>query len=198
MKTLILSDYDIISEYIKDALSELNVHTSDKFSWHTGKFYTKELLLVEEYNRKELPALLDLLLIDKPIKNIISIGLGNSLGTHLKEGDILINDYPSGSCQELVDRFLNDSTDEFGERPLRIFVGNIFDDTQEHEFTDDLACRDFTNGELFSTLKAKGLSTLAIRIILGEQDQVSLDTETINNVLPRLLLLLKQTVEQVS
>lgn len=197
MKTLILSDYDLVSEYIKDALSELQPYTHEKFTWYTGKFYTKELYLVEKYDKEDLDTLLDILLTDEPINNVISIGLGISLTTDLKEGDILINDYPTGSCQSLVDRFLNCKTEEDGDKPLRIFAGTIFDQSAGDNLSA-LACVDILDGELFSTIKAKGLSTLAIRIIAGEENKVNLDNEKINNVLPKLLLLLKQTIEQVS
>ena len=61
-----------------------------------------------------------------------------------------------------------------------------------------LTCIDSTSEDLFATLQAKGLFTLAIRIITSEGDKSQLDSETINSVLPKLLLLLKQTVEQVS
>jgi len=198
MKTLILSDYHVVSEYIKDALSELQPFSMDKYSWFKGKFYTKELYLVDNCNKNDLSTLLEFLLADGPIKNVISIGLGQPLTLHLKQGDLLINDYPNGSCQLLVDRFLNYTPDDEEELPLRIFAGTILGETSENQELSGLACLDPQCGEMFATIKNKGLSTLAIRLIGGEDNQHSLDQDVINSVMPKLLLLLKKTVEQVS
>lgn len=197
MKTLVLSDYDVFSQFIKEALSELQPYSTDDHSWYKGKFYTKELYLAEKYENVNFSTLLDKLITDGSIKNVISIGLGIGLTPNLKQGDILINDYPSGSCQELMDRFLNFHLDG-EEKPLRIFVGNIFNESPKEETLPGLACLDSSPEELFNTCKAKGLSTLAVRIITGEENKEQLDGDTINNVIPKLLLLLKQTIEKVN
>ncbi|KJS84706.1 MAG: hypothetical protein JM58_10310 [Peptococcaceae bacterium BICA1-8] len=195
MKTLIISNYKVISEYIKDALSELQPHLSDKHSWHKGKFYTKELYLVENYDENSINDLLDILIADGPIKNIISIGLASSLVEHLRHGDILVNDFPSGSCQVLVDRFLNqDIADD--EIPLRIFAGNIYNEPVSDENIAGLACLDLSSGQLFLTAKNKGLSTLAIRIINAEKHYEGVDTEVTSNIVQSLLFLLKKAIER--
>ncbi|KJS19173.1 MAG: hypothetical protein VR72_19315 [Clostridiaceae bacterium BRH_c20a] len=193
MKTLIISNYNVISEYIKDALSELQLHPSDKYSWYKGKFYTKELYLVENYDENSINDLLDIMIADGPIKNIISIGLASSLVEHLRQGDILINDYPSGSCQVLVDRFLNQAVAD-DELPLRIFAGNIYNEPVNDENIVGLACLDLSSSQLFLTAKNKGLSSLAIRIINSEKHNEELDTEVTSNIVQSLLFLLKKVV----
>jgi len=195
MKTLIISNYSVISEYIKDALSELKPCSIDNNSWYKGKFYTKELYLVENYDDDSINDLLDRLIANGPIKNIISIGLGSSLVEHLRQGDILINDFPNGSCQELVDRFLNQAVAD-DEIPLRIFAGNIYNEPVNDENIADLACLDLSSAQLFLTAKNKGLSTLAIRIINSEKHNEGLDTEVTSNIVQSLLFLLKKAIER--
>ena len=188
-----------MSQYIKEALSDLQPYTINDYSWFKGKFYTKELYLVEKYDCKELNTLLDLLITDGSISNVISIGLADSLNINLKPSDILINDYPSGSCQKLMDRFLNcNQFDEAEEMPLRIFAGTIVNEISDEQIPAGLTCIDRSSEELLSALQKKGLFTLAIRIIAGEDNSSELENEIKNNVIPKLLLLLKQTVEQVS
>lgn len=198
MKTLILSNYDLVSHYIKEALSELQPYTINNCSWFKGKFYTKELYLADSFDSKDIGSLLDFLIVDGPISNVISVGLAESSHADLKQGDILINDYPTGSCQKLMDRFLNNGSDEFEDKPLRIFAGTIIGEKNREQTLPGLTCIDSSSEDLFATLQAKGLFTLAIRIITAEGNNSQLDSETINSILPKLLLLLKQTVEQVS
>ena len=123
MKTLILSNYDLVSQYIKEALSELQPYTINNCSWFKGKFYTKELFLADSFDTKDISSLLDFLIIDGPISNVISVGLAESLHTDLKQGDILINDYPTGSCQKLMDRFLNNGSEELEDKPYEFLQG---------------------------------------------------------------------------
>lgn len=198
MKILILSDYDVVSEYIKDALSELQTYTTDKHSWYKGKFYTKELLLIEKYDQENLSALLDQIISNEQIKKVISIGLGNAFTSHLRQGDILVNDYPGGSCQDLVDQFLNYPPDEDDDKPLRIFAGTIIRDASDEQNKSGLACIDLACEQLFPTIKSKGLSSLAVRIINKENDTNGLDRDIANVVSQKLLLRLKKTVEQAS
>ncbi|NLT95471.1 MAG: hypothetical protein GXW85_08080 [Clostridia bacterium] len=193
MKTLILSNFDLISRYIKEALSDLQPYAINKHSWFKGKFYTKELYLVEKYESNTLGELLDLLIIDGAINTVISVGAAQPLNSNLKQGDILINDYPASSCQKLMDRFLNDGLAESEDLPLRIFAGNILTEAADQQNPLGLTCLDCSCKDLFSILQAKGLSTLAIRLISSRDD-----SEIINNVVPKLLLLLKQTVEKAS
>ncbi|MDK2823277.1 MAG: hypothetical protein PWP71_1195, partial [Clostridia bacterium] len=59
MKTVIISDFQVANEFIKDALSDLQPNNGS-CSWYKGKFYTKELILVEFNNKShDLSQLLD-------------------------------------------------------------------------------------------------------------------------------------------
>jgi hypothetical protein len=197
MKTVIISDFQVANEFIKDALSDLQPNNGS-CSWYKGKFYTKELILVEFNNKShDLSQLLDMLITKEGINKVISISLGSPLSDHLRSGDVLINDLPNGSCQKLIDLFLDKMVEVDGE-PLRVFVGNIIDSINEEKSMDTLACVDCSCPEILSILKNKGLSTLLIRVITPKAKETNLDTEIKISVAQKLLFLLKKTIEQIS
>ncbi|MFZ5944108.1 MAG: hypothetical protein ACOYVD_08360 [Bacillota bacterium] len=197
MKTVIISNFRVAGDFIKNALSDLQPHTTANSTWYKGKFYTKELYLVELHNNQDcLGEVLDELISEGRINNVISIGLGSPIAGNMRTGDILANDFPRGSNQHLLDLFLNQQDDE--EEPLRIFAGNILAKNAADEEVKGLSCFDADCEGLFSLLKNKGLSTLALRVIIPEGDEVNLDSEIRVNVFQKLLLLLKKAVERTS
>lgn len=196
MKTLIMSAFPLESKFIKNALSDLQTFKNDKFTWHKGKFYTKELFLVENSNNiTNIDLLLELLMADGGVAQVITIGLGTPLNTNLRNGDILITDQPFGSCQKLTDLFLS-SDDSEEETPLRIFAGQIFNEFSLEKNCDSLACLDLAGNVLLPTLRDKGLPALNIRVVVPEQGEENFDSDIYLNIAQKLLVLLKRAVEQ--
>ena len=87
MKTLICSAFSLESEYIKNALSELQTFEQEGDIWYRGKFYTKILYLVEDSNNiKDIDSLLETVINNEGIFQVITIGLGTSLNEKLRPG----------------------------------------------------------------------------------------------------------------
>lgn len=195
MKTAIITNFGVVNNFIKDALSDLQTLQIKNHTWYKGKFYTKELYLVEitDNQQVDLDELLDILVIDCRVTNIISLGLAiPSLG-HIRPGDVLICDFPKGSCQQSLDLFLNEEIQE--EEPLRIFAGVIGSNPQAEGDCDILACRDENCDKLFTLTTQKGLSSLAIRIMIPEAEGENLDIEIMNTVIQKILIPLKKSLE---
>ncbi|MFZ7103191.1 MAG: hypothetical protein ACOWWO_11135 [Peptococcaceae bacterium] len=197
MKTVIISNFGTANNYIKDALSDLQPCQVENHTWYKGKFYTKELYLIELDERNHnLDELLDVLVIDGRITNVISIGLASPLPGHIRPGDVLINDFPKGSCQNLLDAFL-DQPGEEEEEPLRIFAGTIISQVDEENSNGgSLTCLDPSCARLISLMTNKGLAVLAVRILTPEADENNLDVEIMANVVQKLLALIKKSLER--
>lgn len=199
MKTLICSAFSLESEYIKNALSELQTFEQEGDIWYRGKFYTKIFYLVEDSNNiKDIDSLLETVINNEGIFQVITIGLGTSLNEKLRPGDVLIEDHPADSCQRLVDLFLNsNSVGEDESASLRIFAGNIFTETPQELSQDTLGCLDLEGDNLFKFLQNKGLPTLNIRVIVPEAKEEVLEDEIYKVIAQKLLVLLKKAVEHL-
>ena len=194
MKTVILSAFPQETQFIKDALFELQEYKSDKFSWYKGKFYTKDLLLVEIDGNTDIGALIKLLSAQTEIGMIISIGLGLPLNDKLRSGDVLIADLPPGSCEKNIDLFLGQAED-INEVPLRIFVGQIQNEYLKNQQKDVLACLDREGSKALDTLKEQGMPALLLRVITPNGDENDLEIENRLRIAQKLLMLLKKSVE---
>ena len=197
MRTVIISFFPLETQFIKDALSELQVFKTDKFTWYRGKFYTKDLYLIEGEINTDIRELIDLLRGEGEIRQIISIGLGIPISSQLRSSDLIISDLPIGSCEKLMDIFLNqDNYDD--DIPLRIFAGQIYNEYSQDKNENLLACYDLKGGEILSFLRDTGLPAFLIRVIVPEANENNLEIETRLNVAQKLLLLLKKSIEYTS
>ncbi|NMA02346.1 MAG: 5'-methylthioadenosine/S-adenosylhomocysteine nucleosidase [Clostridia bacterium] len=197
MKTVILSAFPQETQFIKDALFELQEYKSDKFTWYKGKFYTKDLLLVEIDGNTDIGALIELLSAQTEIGMIISIGLGRPLNDKLRSGDVLITDLPVGSCEKAIDLFLG-QTEDINEIPLRIFVGQIQYEYLANQEDDVLACLDKEGSKVIETLKEQRMPALLLRVITPNGDENDLEIENRLRIAQKLLMLLKKSVELTS
>lgn len=197
MKTAILSAFPLESQFIKDALFEVQEYKSDEFSWYKGKFYSKDLLLVEIDGNTNIEVLMDLLASQEEIGMVISIGLGLPLNDKLRSGDILITDSPLGSCEKSIDLFLG-QTEDADEVPLRIFAGQIQNEDTGNQQDNILACLDKEGSKVTEVLKEQNRTALLLRVITPNGDENDLEIEDRLRIAQKLLILLKKSVELTS
>lgn len=198
MKTVIISAFPLETQFIKDSLSELQEYKSDKFSWYKGKFYTKDLYLVDIDGNTDLGGLIEVLLAQDEITMAISIGLGTPLSNKLRSGDILITDLPLGSCEKTVDLFLG-QTEDIDEMPLRIFAGQIENEFSNQEQKDDvLSCFDKEGAEITVHFKEQNIPAVLLRVITPNGNENDLEIEDRLRIAQKLLILLKKSVELTS
>lgn len=190
---MILSAFPQESQFIKDALFELQEHKSDKYSWYKGKFYTKDLLLVEINGDTDIKVLIEVLETQEEIGMVVSIGLGIPLNDKLRPGDILITDLPLGSCEKTVDLFLS-QTEYVDDVPLRIFAGQIQNEAAGKQQDDVLVCLDKEGSNVISVLKEQNIPTLLLRVITPNGDEDDLEIENRLRIAQKLLTLLKKSV----